>query len=309
MIERLLSYLKLYKAHRIARRFYKRYERLSRDVAFHPGIDVRLDVYSPEEGENHPVLIFVHGGGWSRFNKELFAPAAMKLLPERMVVVIPDHTLYPHAGYEQMTREVAAAISWTLENAGQHGGDPRRVVVAGHSSGGHLVSLAVMIPRFLEAHGHTRDELCGALYISSGYDLHAQYAYEQTKDSGGDTELMRTMAGITGGVENFSAASPINYVRPGLPPTLILHGDADQTIPVEIARAFHRALQETGSPSELKVYPGRGHSEILFAALTEERAQIVADIADFVHASTERGKPQMNNETMNKSFSRITQML
>jgi len=299
VIERLLSYLKLYKAHRIARRFYKRYERLNRDVAFHPEMDVRLDVYSPEEGENHPVeasaptgrcpvLIFVHGGGWSRFNKELFAPAAMKLLPERMVVVIPDHTLYPHAGYEQMTREVAAAVSWTLENVGQHGGDPQRVVVAGHSSGGHLVSLAVMVPRFLEAHGHTRDELRGALYISSGYDLHAQYAYEQTKGGSGDTDLMRTMVGITGGVENFSAASPINYVRPGLPPTLILHGDADQTIPVEIARAFHRALREVGSPSELTVYPGRGHSEILFAALTEERAQIVADIADFAHLDRAR---------------------
>jgi acetyl esterase/lipase len=185
-----------------------------------------------------------------------------------------------------MTREVAAAIGWTLENAGRYGGDPQRVVVAGHSSGGHLVSLAVTNPRFLEAHDHTRDELCGALYISGGYDLHAQYAYEQTKDGGGDTELMRTMVGVAGGIENFSAASPINYVRRGLPPTLILHGDEDQTIPVEMARAFHQALQEAGSPNELKVYPGRGHSELLFTALTEERAQIVADIAEFVHAST-----------------------
>ena len=91
------------------------------------------------------------------------------------------------------------------------------------------------------------------------------------------------MVGVMGGKENFTTASPINYVRLDLPPTLIIHGDADETIPVSQSIAFHEAHRQAGAESILKIYPGRGHSEILFSALTEARAQIVADIADFVH--------------------------
>ncbi len=280
----LIQSLRLLKAYLVAKRFYGQYPHLTRDVAFHPEMDVRLDVYAPPDPQaGHPVLLFVHGGGWSEFNKKLFAPAAMKFLPEGIVVVIPDHTLYPHAGYEQMTREVAAAIGWTLENIAQYGGDPGRVVVCGHSSGGHLVGLALMDPRFLPAFGHSAGEMGGVTYVSSGYDLPAQYAYEQTRSGGRVTQLMLTMKGVAGGVEHFSAASPIHYVRPDLPPTLVLHGDADQTIPVDQAVAFHAALQKVGARSELKLYPGRGHSEILFSALAERRAQIVSDISAFVH--------------------------
>jgi dipeptidyl aminopeptidase/acylaminoacyl peptidase len=54
---------------------------------------------------------------------------------------------------------------------------------------------------------------------------------------------METMIGVAGTKENFSAASPINYVRKDLPPALIIHGDADQTIPVGLAVEFYKALQ------------------------------------------------------------------
>lgn len=283
MISRFLFYLKLLRVYLMAKRFCGKHEYLARNVAFHPELDVRLDVYSPDAGANRPVLIFVHGGGWSKYNKQLFAPAAMKLLPEKMVVVIPDHTKHPHAKYEQMTREIAAVLSWTLENIEQYGGDSKQVVICGHSSGGHLVGLAVMDQRFLRAYGHTADEVQGVVYISSGYDLHEQYTYELAKSDNKGTDLMETMIGIAGKIENFSAASPINYVRNDLPPTLIIHGDADQTIPVSQATEFHAALQKAGVPSELKIHPGRGHSEILLGALTEERPRIVADISDFVH--------------------------
>jgi acetyl esterase/lipase len=275
--------LRLLQAYLIGRRFYVRYEHLDRDIVFNSEMDVRLDVYSPAAGAGYPVLLLVHGGGWSRFKKEWFASAAMKLLPEEMVVVIPDHTLYPHARYEQMTHEVAAAIGWTLENIERYRGDPSRVVVCGHSSGGHLVGLAMLDPRFLRVYGHSAADVLGIIFASTGYDLHAQYDHELAKSNGKGTELMKTMEGVMGGVSNFETASPITYVKADLPPALVLHGDADQTVPVDQAVAFHAALQEAGALSELKIYTGQGHSEILFAALAEKRPQIVADIAAFVH--------------------------
>ncbi len=150
---------RLVKAYRAARSFQARYPHFERDVIFDPDMEPRLDVYWPPTGEGHPVLVFVHGGSWKDYSKDLFAPVAMKLVPEGIVVVIPDYTLYPEAGYEEMAAEVAAALNWTLENVAAYGGDPRRVVVAGHSAGAHLASLALLDERFLAAHDRRADEL------------------------------------------------------------------------------------------------------------------------------------------------------
>ena len=270
-------YVKLFQAYRTGKRFYEQHPNLERDVAFHPEMDPRLDVYAPSEGEAHPVLIFVHGGSWKDYDKELFAPVAQKLLPEGMVVIISDYTLHPDAGYEQMTNEVAAAITWTLDNVAQYGGDPGRVVVAGHSAGAHLSGLAILDPRFLDSLGHSSDEICGWIGLSGVYDIQAEYDYWVAKGS-----TPEVMLEVMGGQQNFEQASPVRHVRPDLPSTLLIHGDEDKTVPVEISTGFHSALQAAGAPSTLTIYTGAGHSDYLFAALTEDRARVVRDIAEFV---------------------------
>jgi acetyl esterase/lipase len=279
--DRLAFYVNLLKTHRLGQRFYQAYEHLARNVVFDPDKDVRLDVYSPTEGSDHPVLFFVHGGSWKDYDKELFAPVAQKLLPAAMVVVIPDYTLHPDAGYEQMADEVASALSWTLEHIEEYGGDPQRVVVAGHSAGGHLGGLALMDPRFLATYGHQGGEVCGLIGMSGVYDVQAEYDYWLAQGT-----TPQVMSEVMGGPENFATASPITYVRPGLPPVLILHGARDETVPVSIGIAFDRALQTAGASSELRIYEDAGHSDYLFAALTEDSSQFVQDIVGFVQRCT-----------------------
>lgn len=279
--DRLHWYLQLARAYSAARRFYADYEHLEKNVAFHPEKAPRLDVYSPPSGMGHPVLFFVHGGSWKDFRKELFAPVAMKLLPQGMVVVIPDYTLHPDAGYQQMTDEVAAALSWTLERIDQYGGDPSRVVVAGHSAGAHLAALAVMDPRFLAAYGHTSAEIRGLVGLSGVYDVQAEYDFWLAKGT-----FPRVIAEVMGGQSNFRQASPLHYVRAELPPVLLLHGEKDETVPLSIASEFHAALQSAGADSALEVYFGQGHADYLFSALTQERARLVLDIAAFVRRWT-----------------------
>jgi acetyl esterase/lipase len=277
--DQISFYLKLFQVMRTGRRFYEQYPHLDRDVAFDPDMAPRLDVYSPGEGKLHPVLIFVHGGSWKDYDKNLFAPVAQKLLPEGMVVVIPDYTLYPDANYEQMAREMAAAIAWTLENAARYGGDPDRVIVAGHSAGAHLSGLAVLDARYLEELGHSSEEICGWIGLSGVYDIQAEYDYWLDKGT-----TPKVILEVMGGQQNFRQASPLSYVRADLPPLLIIHGDEDETVPVSISTAFHAALQAAGAPSRLIVYPGAGHSDYLFAGLSEERAPIVDDIVQFVQS-------------------------
>jgi len=276
----------MYRAHRIANKFRLTYERATLDILFCPGKNIGLDVYSPAVDGHHPVLIFVHGGGWSNFSKELFSSLAMKMIRDNIVLVIPDHTLYPNAQYEEMVSEVSAALSWTLENIEQYGGDPSRVVLSGQSSGGHLTGLTVMDHRFLEPYGHTKDEVAGLIAISTGFDTYAQVVYEKEKAGPGNTtELLTTIFGVIG-EENFHVASPINHIQPDLPPILLIHGELDETVPISQSINFHEALQEKGAQSELKIYRNKGHSEILFDALDAERAPLIADLTEFVHRVT-----------------------
>lgn len=268
---------RLYRAGRLGRRFYAEYPHIARNVAFHPQMKPRLDVYSPATGSGHPVCLFVHGGGWKQLRKELFAAAAMVLVPEEIVVVIPDYTLYPDAGYEQMTYEVAAALSWTLENIAKYGGDPRRVVISGHSAGSHLTALAVMDPRFLAAYGRQWREVAGMLGVSGIYDLQVWYDFDQSRRP----SIVSDLPEIMGGPAGFDKASPIRYVRADLPPVLLIHGDQDAIVPWNSSAEFHAALRQAGARSELQVYVGRGHNDILLEAAEEERAPIVVDIARF----------------------------
>jgi hypothetical protein len=116
LVSQVTFYGNLLRANQAGLRFRRTHENLALGVSFSDRSDVTLDLFSPEEGDRFPVLIFVHGGGWNSYDKELFTPVAMQLLPQEMVVVIPDYTLHPSATYRQMAREVADATAWVLEN-------------------------------------------------------------------------------------------------------------------------------------------------------------------------------------------------
>jgi dipeptidyl aminopeptidase/acylaminoacyl peptidase len=92
------------------------------------------------------------------------------------------------------------------------------------------------------------------------------------------------MEEVMGGQQNFAAASPVSYVRAGLPPLLIIHGAEDETVPAEISTRFHAALLDAGAPCELIIYADAGHSDYLFAALTDDGARLVPDIVEFVRS-------------------------
>ncbi len=275
-------YLTLLRLSYQGRQFRQTYKYATLDIPFHPEMSPRLDVYlprpdAPPPKAGYPVLIFVHGGSWDSFHKEDFTPVAMQLLPKQMVVVIPDYTLYPEARYEQMTNEVAAAIGWTLENIQQYGGDPKRVVVAGHSAGGHLVAMAILNPQFLRRYGHEATELKGWVGVSGVYNIEAQYKVELAKGKDG-----QPMATVMGGQANFATASPSTYVQPHLPRMLLLHGGDDQTVQVEMAINFQAKLQAAEADSELKIHPQVGHIDFLLQAALGQPSPMVDDLCAFV---------------------------
>ncbi len=267
----------MYRAHREGVRFRRTYEHLQADVPFSDRSDVTLDLYAQPDGSGYPVLIFVHGGGWNSYDKELFTPVAMQLLPQKMVVVIPDYTLYPDAKYQQMAREVADATAWVLANIEAYGGDPQRVYLSGHSAGAHLSGLVSYDPRWLAETGRSKDEIRGWIGLSGVYDTARHAAHRESL--GLDSPIMTA---VMHGPEGFAAASPETYAGLGGPPAWLVHGDADETVPITESEGMSTALRAAGVEAEFIVYPGAGHSDFLFGALRDDQARVIVDIGRIV---------------------------
>ena len=292
LLDELMFFYRLFRAHLQASRFYAEFPWVTKNIAYHPDMPRRLDVYRPETGTNHPVIVYVYGGSWSSGNKELYAPAAQRLVPSGFVLVIPDYTLHPRAGYPRQTEEIAAALAWTLDHIADYGGDPRRVVLVTQSAGAQISGLALLDPRWLAPYGRGASDVRGLVGISGVYDFEALVAYHRAN------KRARTLLDdVLGGESNAALASPIRYVSAQTPPALLIHGDADTTVPIEVGREFHERLQAAGVPSEFVTYPGAGHADILFRALTEQPPRLINDIVDFVWRCTrlpEDGMGQAN---------------
>ncbi len=279
--EILEFYWKLWRAQRVADRFYAECPTLTKDIAYSPATPQRLDVYRPAHGDGHPVLVYVYGGSWNGGRKTLYAPAAQRLLPHQAVIVIPDYTLYPAAGYPRQTQEVAAALAWTLDHIHAFGGDPRKVVVVAQSAGAHIAGLALMDPHFLAAHSHRPAEVRGFLGISGVYDIPTQLEHQAAKGQSGQYVI-----DVMGGPQNIAVASPATFVGPNTVRTRLISGDRDQTVPLRMSVEFYERLRAAGAETEFILYPGAGHSSLLFDALAHNPSKLFTDILDFMRAVT-----------------------
>ena len=210
-----------------------------------------LDVFAPKGVKAAPVLLFIHGGGWTR--REGDGPAKGRggtltrgFASRGVVLVTISYRLSPAHKHPVHVQDVARAIAWTKANAAKFGGDPDRLFLTGHSAGGHLATLVVADPKYLAAHKMTAADIRGVVPISGTY----------------------TVAGrekVWGDEAGARDASPTNHLRAGLPPFLILAGD---TTDIErwVARqsgAFAEALRAKGNSAEYREIKNRDHSTII----------------------------------------------
>jgi acetyl esterase/lipase len=254
-------------------------------IRFKPGSRLGLDVFAPEGAAQCPVVISIHGGGWSLWPRWVFSFSAPPLLARGLVVVLPDYTLYPRARYPQMADECAAAVAWTLEHIADYGGDPRRVYLQGHSSGAHLSALVALDPRWLAAYGHAPDDLAGLMVSAGVLDIEAEHDHWQSKTpiSAEHGPLWGVMGGSR---EGLRAGSPVTYVRADAPPTLVVHGEGDRWAPPHVGRSFYEALAATGADVEWRLYAGKGHVDALFEAALDPHAPMNEDLVAFIERTT-----------------------
>ncbi|CAN5165049.1 alpha/beta hydrolase [soil metagenome] len=145
-----------------------------REVAYGDDASERLDVFParPSPGTaGAPVLVYIHGGYWRALNKRDQSFIAPPFSQAGAMVVIPDYALCPAVTIDHIVQQMVRALAWTYRHAAEHGGDPNRIVVAGHSAGGHLAAMLMACDWQSVAPDLPADLVKAALSVSGLYDL------------------------------------------------------------------------------------------------------------------------------------------
>ena len=217
--------------------------------------DTVLDILRPKGAShgNRPGMLMIHGGGWVRQKKErVVAGFCLPYLERGFVVANVEYRLAQAAPAPAAVEDSLKAVAWFCRNAAKYGVDRRRIVITGESAGAHLALMAGMAPK--SAGFGSAPRVAAIVDVFGVTDVADQlagpnarwYAAEWIPEQPGRMELARRL-------------SPLNCVRKGLPPVLIIHGDADDAVPYDHSVRLAKALREAGVDVEMITVPAGKH--------------------------------------------------
>lgn len=244
---------------------------IAADLPYAGGERHRIDVYAPRRARAAPVVVFFYGGSWETGDRATYRFVGAALADAGVVCMIPDYRVWPEVGFPGFMEDGARAVAWARAHAAEHGGDPGRLFLMGHSAGAHIATLLALDPAFLRA-----------VEMAPGRDLHGvvglagPYDFLPLRDP--------TLQAIFGAERDWPISQPINHVTPGAPPMLLATGDSDSVVLPRNTERLAARLRQAGNPVETIVYPGIGHSEIIaaFSGALAFLSPVRRDVLEFV---------------------------
>lgn len=191
-----------------------------------------LDLYAPNVTNTlmHPVMIYVHGGGWMKGDKSNVADKPSFFTNKGYAFVSVNYRLFPHVVYHDMAFDVSSAVKWVYDHAEQYHIDKNRINLMGHSAGGHLVTLIGTKHDFLDQVGLSPETINSIVNLDGPIDL---------------TEFIPRNEGykpVFGDNRNgWVVASPITYAAQQLPPILLVGSKRNSTA------SFIKAARKAGN--------------------------------------------------------------
>jgi acetyl esterase len=223
---------------------------LEKNVELRPGLSA--DIAVPKNPGPHPVMIYLHGGGWAFGSPTSFRKLGMQFAEAGYLTLMLDYRLVPEHPFPAALEDSAFAIQWASAKARKWRGDGRRIAIGGDSAGANL-ALSVLTSGAPDLRSLVR----AAVLFYGAYDLKA--TAERTRShAGAQLQLNTYVAGADGAFDD-PRVSPLNAVAPGtLPPCFILGAGEDAWCLVD-SLALAQALTVAASPYELHVMEGMPH--------------------------------------------------
>ncbi|HSE45161.1 MAG TPA: alpha/beta hydrolase [Gemmatimonadales bacterium] len=269
--------------------------RVAKDIAYDPaGTDslTTLDIYPPQLGRHHPVVIFIHGGSYVGGDKSTEVGGKPKAFAgEGYVFVAINYRLSPAVKHPAHIQDVAKAIAWVYHNIGRYGGDSTRLFVLGHSSGASMAALIATNERYLNAEGLDLSSLSGAILLDgTAYDVPRRFANDSV-------EAHRLLAVFGDDPAAWQEGSAIYHCEKdkGIPPFLIFFLTA-RAAGTQQSQALAAALAAAEVRVEIKPIQTVGHYK-LNLELGLETDPATADLFAFLKRGRDTGTIRLAKDT------------
>ena len=236
-------------------------------VAYGDGPRRTLDIYAPAgTGKARPVIIFFYGGAWRSGTRTDYHFVGRALAARGFVAVVPDYRVVPEVRYPGFVEDGAAAVRWVEAHAAEYGGDPHRIVLAGHSAGAYIAAMLAVDDRWL---GRDRAAVRGLVGLAGPYDFLPL-----------DVDSSQAAFGAW---PRPAETQPVTWAGAGDPPALLLTGDADDTVRPRNSQSLAAKLTAAGVPARVVLYPKGTHANILLsiARPLRSRAPTLEDLTSF----------------------------
>lgn len=225
-----------------------------------------LDIFHGEPGG--PVVIFIHGGYWKQLTSTEFSLVAPGLVERGATVVVPNYALLPTVTIDDITLQMRNAVAWTHANIAEYGGDPNRIVVSGHSAGGHLTAM-VLSTDWEQQYGLTTSPVVAGCSISGLFDLRP-------------LSLTTMQLDFRFTPEQILRNSPLLNLPAQAPPLLLTFGLAQPSEFERQSNEYFEAWTRAGLTAELWPREGLNHFDELeaFGDANSELVERLLDLAN-----------------------------
>ena len=235
----------------------------------------RLDVFRNAMATGvakSPVLVYMHGGAWNHGAKPESWHGFRAWLAAGFSIVNVEYRLVDVAPAPAAVQDVRCVLSWVQKNASTYGFDVDRVVTYGTSAGGHLALLAAVLPQ-----GSKLDPpSCAAQpKVAAVLDFYGPYHLEPSAPGAFKSPSTARWMGVNPQPSleaKEHMLSPSTYIRPGIAPVFLAHGDADPTVPYEASVTLQKDLQKEHVKNQFDTVPGGGHGQ--WSAEQNQRVQL-----------------------------------